>query len=66
MKLDQSGSTIKAGLRYDIYFDEKKDTGEGKYFLGKIIKKILLQLSDIGAVQEIWLHHKVWGTVYVD
>ena len=66
VKLDQSGSTIKAGLRYDIYFDEKKDTGEGKYFLGKIIKKILLQLSDIGAVQEIWLHHKVWGTVYVD
>lgn len=60
------GEALSAGFRYDIQFKEHGKLDPGKYLLGKIIKALLLQMSDGSTPIEVWVHDATWGPVLVE
>lgn len=59
------GREADGGSRYDLYFNDNSDAIPGKYFLGKLSKAILRQISHLSSFDEVWVNDGAWGSVEV-
>jgi len=59
------GNEAAGCFRYDLYFNENIDVIPGKYFLGKLSKKILRHISHISSSDEVWVNDGIWGSVEI-
>ena len=50
---------------YVLYFNDSFDVIPGKYFLGKLSKAILRQVSHLSAFDEVWVKDGTWDAVEV-